>query len=105
MSTITADDIDTPVAAHEHLMPSKHRFVRERGVKIFVEIDHHLRDAAFSGRQRTAVLAQTELPLQGMRVLPHCLPWVVDLIGSANAGLCPSLPAHVRSNTAEAQEI
>lgn len=39
-----------------------------------------------------------------MRVLPHCLAWVVDLIGPANAGLCPSLPAHIRTPT-ERQEI
>jgi predicted nucleic acid-binding protein len=40
-----------------------------------------------------------------MRVLPHCLPWVVDLIGPANAGLCPSLPAHVRNKIVEVQKI
>jgi predicted nucleic acid-binding protein len=39
-----------------------------------------------------------------MRVLPHCLPWVVDLIGPANAGLCPSLPAYVRNKTFEVQK-
>ena len=65
MSTIATDDIDAPVAAHQHLVPSKHCIVRERGIEIFVEIDHHFRDAAFRGRHRTAVLAQTELPLQG----------------------------------------
>jgi len=32
-----------------------------------------------------------------MRVLPHYLSWVVDLIGPVNAGLCPSLPAHIRN--------
>lgn len=36
-----------------------------------------------------------------MRVLPHCLPWVVDLIGPANASLCPSLPARARSRGEE----
>jgi predicted nucleic acid-binding protein len=40
-----------------------------------------------------------------MRVLPQYLPWVVDLIGPANASLCPSLPAHVRNRITEAEGI
>src|ERR1700674_378482 len=65
MSTIATDDIDAPIAAHQHLVPSEHRLVRERRIEIFVEIDHHFRDATFRGRHRTVVLSQTELPLQG----------------------------------------
>ncbi len=36
-----------------------------------------------------------------MRVLPHCLAWVVDLIGPANASFCPSLPNHARARGEE----
>ena len=32
-----------------------------------------------------------------MRVLPHHVPWVVDLIGQTRAARCPSLPRSVRS--------
>ena len=31
-----------------------------------------------------------------MRVLPHYVQWVVDLIGNERAALCPSLPASAR---------
>lgn len=31
-----------------------------------------------------------------MRVLPHHVQWVIDLIGTGRAAECPSLPKHVR---------
>jgi len=70
-----------------------------------VDILAHEALGAALGTAKLSEAVLNALQQARMRVLPHCLPWVVDLIGPVNAGLCPSLPAHVRSKTAKAQEI
>ena len=70
-----------------------------------VDILAHEALSAALGATKLSEAVVNALQQARMRVLPHCLPWVVDLIGPANAGLCLSLPAHVRSKTAKTQEI
>ena len=49
------------------------------------------------GRDRLAEAVFHALRHGRMRVLPHHVPWVVDLIGQTRAARCPSLPRSVRS--------
>ena len=49
------------------------------------------------GHDRLAEAAFHALRHGRMRVLPHHVPWVVDLIGQTRAARCPSLPRSVRS--------
>jgi hypothetical protein len=62
-----------------------------------VDIFAHEALSAALGATKLSEAVVNALLQARMRVLPHCLPWVVDLIGPANAGLCLSLPAHVRA--------
>lgn len=49
------------------------------------------------GQHRLSEAVLKSLRLARMRVLPHHLEWVVDLIGREEAALCPSLPRAVRA--------
>ena len=49
------------------------------------------------GHDRLAEAVFHALRRGRMRVLPHHVPWVVDLIGQTRAARCPSLPRSVRS--------
>jgi predicted nucleic acid-binding protein len=70
-----------------------------------VDILAHEALGAVLGATKLSEAVLNALQQARMRVLPHCLPWVVDLIGPANAGLCPSLPAHIRNKIAESEEL
>jgi predicted nucleic acid-binding protein len=70
-----------------------------------VDILAHEALSAALGATKLSEAVLNALRRARMRVLPHCLPWVVDLIGSTNAGLCPSLPAHIRNKIAESEEL
>jgi len=48
------------------------------------------------GRERASQAVANALQLARMRVLPHHVNWVVDLIGAEQAALCASLPRSVR---------
>ena len=48
------------------------------------------------GRDGLTEAVFNALRLGRMRVLPHHLSWVVDLIGPERARQCPSLPSSVR---------
>lgn len=84
------------------------RICRERFPAVLagctVDILAHEALATALGASALSTAVINALQQARMRVLPHCLDWVVDLIGPANAGLCPSLPARVRT-PAERQEI
>jgi predicted nucleic acid-binding protein len=49
------------------------------------------------GREKLAATVLNALQLARMRVLPHHIEWVVELIGMEKAALCGSLPNSVRS--------
>lgn len=76
------------------------RICRERYPKLHVgcTVDILAHEALITALGRAAVSEAMVNALQQarMRVLPHCLDWVVELIGPANANACPSLPSHVR---------
>ncbi len=53
-------------------------------------------------REKLAQGVINALQLARMRVLPHHVEWVVDLIGSEQALLCASLPRAARSKVFDA---
>ena len=48
------------------------------------------------GQARLAQAVVNALRLARMRVLPHHMKWVLELIGPEQAALCTSLPGSVR---------
>ena len=57
---VAADDLDPLVAAQQHAVPVEHRLVGKCVRKAAVEIDHHLRDAAFSRLECPAFLLRAQ---------------------------------------------
>ena len=61
-----------------------------------VDLLAHARIAAALGPTAMADAVHRALVQARMNVLPHCMEWVVSLIGNARASTCASLPDHVR---------
>src|SRR5437762_1649799 len=65
MRTVATDDVDAPATAHDHFVPCEHGLMRERAAEAFVEVHHHLGDAALGRRYPPSIDAKSELLAQG----------------------------------------
>ena len=62
VSAIVANIPQVAASPHQHFMPGKKLLVGKGRLEVLVEVDHHVGDALFRGRDFSNRTAQTEMP-------------------------------------------